>query len=65
MRGKNTGTLMSDIVYIKAGIDDLKHKQESAELRHFALIERVIKVEENSKHVHKRIDGLKIMKRSR
>lgn len=36
---KNTGTLMSDIGYIKAGIDDLKHKQESAELRHFALAE--------------------------
>lgn len=56
--GKNNGTLMSDIGYIKAGIDDLKHKQETAELRHFALVERVTKVEESSKQAHKRIDRL-------
>ncbi len=56
--GKNIGTLMSDIGYIKAGIDDLKHKQETAELRHFALVERVTKVEESSKQAHKRIDRI-------
>ncbi len=58
--GKSSGTLMSDIGYIKAGIDDLKHKQESAELRHFALVERVTKVEESTKQAHKRIDEMKI-----
>lgn len=49
---------MSDIGYIKAGIDDLKRKQEAAELRHFALAERITKVEESSKQAHKRIDRL-------
>lgn len=61
--GKNSGTLMSDIGYIKAGIDDLKHKQETAELRHFALAERVTKVEESSKQAHKRIDRLENIER--
>ena len=56
--GKSSGTLMSDTGYIKAGIDDLKRKQETAELRYFALVERVTKVEESSKQAHKRIDRI-------
>jgi hypothetical protein len=52
------GALMSDIGYIKAGIDDLKRKQETYETRHFALVERVTKVEESTKQAHKRIDRL-------
>ena len=47
--GKNTGSLMSDIGYIKAGIDDLKRKQETSELRHYELVERVTKAEESLK----------------
>lgn len=56
--GKNNGVMMSDIGYIKAGIDDLKRKQETSETRHFALVERVTKVEESTKQAHKRIDRL-------
>lgn len=51
-----TGTLLSDIGYIKSGVDDLKRKQETSEDRHFVLAERVTKVEESSKQAHKRID---------
>jgi hypothetical protein len=47
--GKNNGTIMSDVGYIKAGVDDLKRKQETSGLRHFALAERVTKVEESVK----------------
>jgi peptidoglycan hydrolase CwlO-like protein len=61
--GKSSGALMSDIGYIKAGIDDLKRKQESAETRHYALAERVTKVEESSKQAHKRIDRLENIER--
>lgn len=50
------GTLLSDVGYIKSGVDDLKRKQETAEDRHFALVERVTKVEESAKQAHKRID---------
>lgn len=54
--GNSTGSLMSDIGYIKAGIDDLKRKQETSEIRHFALVERVTKVEESTKSAHHRLD---------
>jgi len=57
--GKNSGALMSDIGYIKSGVDDLKRKQETSELRHYELCERVSKVEESSKQAHLRINELK------
>jgi peptidoglycan hydrolase CwlO-like protein len=47
--GKNTGSLMSDIGYIKAGIDDLKQEQKNAQTKHYELVERVTKVEESLK----------------
>lgn len=53
-----TGTLLSDIGYIKSGVDDLKRKQETSDDRHFALAERVTKVEESTKQAHKRIDRM-------
>jgi hypothetical protein len=56
--GKSAGVLMSDIGYIKAGVDDLKRKQETTEDRHYALAERVTKVEESTKSAHHRIDKL-------
>jgi hypothetical protein len=56
--GQNSGALMSDIGYIKSGIDDLKRKQETSEARHFALVERVTKVEESAKSAHHRIEGI-------
>jgi hypothetical protein len=56
--GKNSGVLLSDIGYIKSGIDDLKRKQETSETRHYALAERVTKVEESTKSAHHRIDKL-------
>ena len=58
-----TGTLLSDVGYIKSGVDDLKRKQETAEDRHFALAERVTKVEESSKQAHKRIDTIEGIRR--
>lgn len=57
--GKNSGVMLSDIGYIKSGIDDLKRKQEVAEERHYSLAERVTKVEESSKQAHHRIDEMK------
>ena len=56
--GKDNGALMSDIGYIKSGVDDLKRKQETSELRHYALAERVTKVEESTKSAQHRIDKI-------
>jgi hypothetical protein len=57
--GKENGVLMSDIGYIKAGVDDLKRKQETSETRHYALAERVTKVEESAKQAHLRINEIR------
>lgn len=57
--GKSSGALMSDVGYIKAGVDDLKRKQETSETRHYALVERVKGVEESAKQAHLRINELR------
>lgn len=56
--GQNKGVMMSDIGYIKAGVDDLK--RETADQRRTVgeLGERVTRVEESTKQAHKRIDGV-------
>ena len=56
--GKNNGVLMSDIGYIKSGVDDLKRKQETSEARHYLLADRVTKVEEVARQAHEKIGGL-------
>ena len=56
--GTATGTLMSDVGYIKSGVDDLKRKQEKSEERHFLLAERVTAVEQSASQAHKRIDRI-------
>ena len=57
--GENRGVIMSEIGYIKAGIDDLK--RDNGEIRR--KIEdhevRLTRVEESCKQAHKRIDEKK------
>ena len=55
--GKTEGVIMSDIGYIKAGVDDLKreHRETSAVLSNHS--ERLTRVEESCKQAHKRMDG--------
>lgn len=56
--GKQSGTLFSDIGYIKSGIDDLKRKQEKSEERHIEIITRLTSVEESTKQAHRRLDEM-------
>lgn len=56
-KSKSEGSLMSDIGYIKSGIDDLKRKQETSEQRHYDLVERVTKAEESLKSAWNVING--------
>ena len=56
--GQSSGTLLSDVGYIKSGVDDLKRKQEKSEERHFELCERVTAVEESAKQAHYRINRI-------
>lgn len=56
--GKESAILLSDIGYIKSGIDDLKRKQEKSDERHIEIITRLTSVEASSKQAHKRIDEI-------
>jgi len=56
--GKVSGVMLSDIGYIKGGIDDIKHKQEKSDDRHIELCERVTAVESSASQAHKRIDRI-------
>ncbi len=54
--GKDKGSMMSDIGYIKAGVDDLKRDTKDNSKRINTLIERISRNEESTKQAHKRID---------
>lgn len=56
--GQDKGVLLTEIGYIKAGVDDIKNEQRKQEGRHNELAERVTRVEESAKQAHKRIDRL-------
>lgn len=57
-RGKADGALLTDVGYIKAGIDDLKRRDDRRDQQHIETVTRLTAVEESAKQAHKRIDGL-------
>lgn len=57
--GRTAGTIMSDIGYIKAGVDDIKQEQKEQRQTNLEMISRLTAVEESTKQAHKRIDELK------
>lgn len=56
--GHTSGVMLADIGYIKAGVDDIKRKQEKQEEQHIETVGRLTAVEESSKQAHKRIDRI-------
>lgn len=52
------GMLLTELGYIKSGIDDIKRKQEQQEQRHIEIISRLAVVEASAKQAHHRIDEL-------
>lgn len=57
--GKASGAIMSDIGYIKAGVDDIKAEQKEQRKMNMDIERRLTSVEESTKQAHKRIDELK------
>lgn len=57
--GRESGTILSDIGYIKAGVDDIKTEQKEQRKTNIELVSRLTAVEESAKQAHKRIDELK------
>jgi hypothetical protein len=58
--GKTEGVIMSDIGYIKAGVDDLKREQRDANTVLSNHSERITRVEENINAVKTRVDKLEV-----
>lgn len=57
--GESKGVIMSDIGYIKAGVDDLKRENRETAAKVGGLSERITRCEESCKQAHHRIDELK------
>lgn len=56
--GKHEGVIVSDIGYIKAGVDDLKNENRETRKELQGMTERITRCEESAKQAHRRIDGL-------
>lgn len=56
--GKENGTLLTEIGYIKSGVDDIKRKQEKQDEQHIEMVTRLTAVEASAKQAHKRLDRL-------
>lgn len=58
MAGRMLGQMTSDIGFIKAMMEDFKHRLEKIESQQGDLLARVVKVEESCKSAHKRLDEM-------
>ena len=56
--GKEDGIILTELGYIKSGVDDIKHKQEEQEKQNIDFVRHLTAVEESAKQAHKRIDKL-------
>lgn len=56
--GNTKGTILTEIGYIKSGVDDIKRHQEKQDDQYLDLRQRVTKVEASATQAHKRIDSI-------
>lgn len=57
-QGKSSGTILTEIGYIKSGVDDIKRKQEKQDEHHIEVISRITAVESSAKQAHHRLNRL-------
>lgn len=56
--GKEAGIVLTELGYIKSGVDDLKRKQDKQDEQTLQLLRDLTAVQESAKQAHKRIDTL-------
>ena len=56
--GKNDGIILTELGYIKAGVDDVKAEQREQRSINTQHSERITAVEESAKQAHKRLDRI-------
>lgn len=60
---KQDGVVLTELGYIKSGVDDIKRKQEKQEQQNLEFMSRLTAVEASSKQAHKRLDIIENSKR--
>lgn len=56
--GNDKGVILTEIGYIKSGIDDIKRRESEHDVLLRGLIEQVGRIDESVKSAHHRIDGV-------
>ena len=56
--GERNGTLLTEIGYIKSGVDDIKRKQEKQDEKNLEIVTHLAAVDASVKEAHKRVDRL-------
>ena len=56
--GKHNGIILTELGYIKAGVDDVKAEQREQRSINTQHSERITAVEESAKQAHKRLDRI-------
>lgn len=54
--GKQAGVMLTEMGYLKSGIDDIKAQMRDSDKRYTELNARVVAVEASAKQAHKRLD---------
>lgn len=54
--GKESGVILTELGYIKSGVDDLKRKQDKQDESMVQFLRDLTTVQESAKQAHKRID---------
>lgn len=56
--GKQSGTILTELGYIKGGIDDLKSENREQRKTNVEFVSRLTAVEASAKQAHKRLDRI-------
>ena len=56
--GEKDGVVLTELGYIKKGIDGIEKRLEKQENQYVDIVKHLTKVEESAKQAHKRIDAL-------
>ena len=56
--GRKDGIILTELGYVKSGVDDIKRKQDKQDAQHIEVDQRLSAVESSAKQAHHRIDRI-------
>ena len=62
--GQQTGTILTELGYVKSGVDDIKNENREQRKVNTELYSRISAVESSAKQAHHRIDRLELLNES-